>query len=109
MASFGTGIPCSFPVTRWRTGPKPRPRWQFGLGRLPEVLSRFTRLDWLDSSKREPGTPGLLNQRQQGSVRLKLLPRPKTELLKALQRGDGDLVASSELLQSETAIHVSSS
>ncbi len=50
-----------------------------------------------------------LNQRQQGSVRLKLLPRPKTELLKALQRGDGDLVASSELLQSETAIHVSSS
>ena len=50
-----------------------------------------------------------LNQRQQGSLRLKLLPRPKTDLLKALQRGEGDLVASSELLQSEAAIHVSSS
>ena len=50
-----------------------------------------------------------LNQRQQGSLRLKLLPRPKTELLKALQRGEGDLVASSELLQREKAVHVSSS
>ena len=50
-----------------------------------------------------------LNQRQQGSLRLKLLPRPKTDLLKALQRGEGDLVASSELLQSEKAVHVSSS
>lgn len=48
-----------------------------------------------------------LNARQPGTLRLKWLPRPKDDLLKALQRGEGDLVVSSELLAPVPGLHVS--